>query len=319
MRYRYSDLEVVLLSLIRQTCRAMVDPPTPLEQVRAELQSACVKVLTQYRKYCSGHSQPGQLILPESLKLLPIYVLGLLKTDLLRLNTGRAGVLISPKSVLRISADARAAMVARLNRLSCSLTTSLLYPRIHDLSDLSVLSRRPLSDPNAAGFAPPRVKKAPELLWASAEKLSRSGMYLLENGDKLLLWLGAELDPAIVSECFIRQDPPTTAPAGVASALPGETAEPRQQQQQQHARYLLKTGPSAAGTNAEALGKFIGGIVHSRRAIGASLVLEIIQAGSPMESLFTLLLCEDKLASEHSYVDFLCWIHKEIQVGVAKE
>ena len=78
-------------------------------------------------------------------------------------------------------------------------------------------------------------------------------------------------------------------------------------------------GPTIAGTKAEALCKFIGEVVEHRKAIGASLILEIIRAGSPVESVFTLLLCEDKLAAEHSYVDFLCWIHKEIQVGVSKD
>ena len=69
-------------------------------QVRTELKAACVAVLTQYRKYCSGRSQPGQLILPEALKLLPIYLLGLLKSNLLRLNTGRSGVLIPAVRIL---------------------------------------------------------------------------------------------------------------------------------------------------------------------------------------------------------------------------
>jgi len=78
-------------------------------------------------------------------------------------------------------------------------------------------------------------------------------------------------------------------------------------------------GPETAGTNAEALCKLIGEIVEHRKAIGASLILEIIQSGSPLESLFTIRLSEDKIASEHSYVDFLCWIHKEIQVGALKD
>jgi len=208
--FRYSDLEVVLLSLIRQTCQAMVEPPTPLEQVRRELKTACVTVLTQYRKLCSGHSQPGQLILPEALKLLPIYILGLLKTDLLRLNTSRSGVLIPPSSVLRISADARATMIARLNRLSWSLTTALLYPRIFDLTDLKQLTTSRLN-PNAAGVGAQRVASQPKLVWASSEKLSIKGMYLLENGDKLLLWLGSDLDEAVKEECFVRVGEGNTA------------------------------------------------------------------------------------------------------------
>jgi hypothetical protein len=66
------------------------------------------------------------------------------------------------------------------------ITNNNSYPRIHDLSDLKVLARnsRGLLDPNAAGLAPVRVNKTPELLWASAEKLTRSGMYVRV----LLVW-----------------------------------------------------------------------------------------------------------------------------------
>ncbi len=34
------------------------------------------QVLYTYRKYCASNPAPGQLILPEALKLLPLYTLG---------------------------------------------------------------------------------------------------------------------------------------------------------------------------------------------------------------------------------------------------
>ena len=87
--YRVGRGHIQCRSLLTVTIILMI-----INKVRTELKAACVAVLTQYRKYCSGRSQPGQLILPEALKLLPIYLLGLLKSNLLRLNTGRSGVLI---------------------------------------------------------------------------------------------------------------------------------------------------------------------------------------------------------------------------------
>lgn len=36
----------------------------------------CVNVLLSYRKYCATVSSSGQLILPEALKLLPLYTIG---------------------------------------------------------------------------------------------------------------------------------------------------------------------------------------------------------------------------------------------------
>jgi protein transport protein SEC24 len=37
----------------------------------------CVTILYTYRKYCATASSSGQLILPEALKLLPLYTMGM--------------------------------------------------------------------------------------------------------------------------------------------------------------------------------------------------------------------------------------------------
>jgi protein transport protein SEC24 len=55
---------------------ANVVPTTPLSQVRDQVTSTCINILQSYRKYCASVSSSGQLILPEALKLLPLYTLG---------------------------------------------------------------------------------------------------------------------------------------------------------------------------------------------------------------------------------------------------
>lgn len=55
-----------------------------LKDVRETMTDACVKTLFAYRKWCAGQTSPGQLILPESYKLFPIYALGLMKTKALK-------------------------------------------------------------------------------------------------------------------------------------------------------------------------------------------------------------------------------------------
>ncbi len=47
------------------------------------LTTQCAIILSCYRKHCSKQSPPGQLILPDSLKLLPLYAGCLLKSDAL--------------------------------------------------------------------------------------------------------------------------------------------------------------------------------------------------------------------------------------------
>jgi Sec23/Sec24 helical domain len=51
-------------------------PTTPLTQVREQIVNHCINILGSYRKFCASISSAGQLILPEALKLLPLYTLG---------------------------------------------------------------------------------------------------------------------------------------------------------------------------------------------------------------------------------------------------
>ena len=55
----------------------------PYKAIRENFSRQCAIILSSYRKHCSNQSPPGQLILPESLKLLPMYANCLLKSDAL--------------------------------------------------------------------------------------------------------------------------------------------------------------------------------------------------------------------------------------------
>jgi hypothetical protein len=57
--------------------KARADPTS--DQPRAFLNGTVVDALCKYRASCSAQSPRGQLILPEALKTLPVYALGMLK------------------------------------------------------------------------------------------------------------------------------------------------------------------------------------------------------------------------------------------------
>ena len=54
-------------------------PGSSLNTVRENITQQCINSLYVYRKHCASSTQAGQLILPESLKLFPLYTLALLK------------------------------------------------------------------------------------------------------------------------------------------------------------------------------------------------------------------------------------------------
>lgn len=51
------------------------------KQIKDNLNARCAAILASYRKHCASPSSAGQLILPECMKLLPLYINGIHKSD----------------------------------------------------------------------------------------------------------------------------------------------------------------------------------------------------------------------------------------------
>ena len=80
--FRGADLDTQLNVLARRTAQQM--PGKPLMASKDLITNACVNTLYTYRRYCTNNVSSGQLILPEALKLLPVYSLALLKCPCFR-------------------------------------------------------------------------------------------------------------------------------------------------------------------------------------------------------------------------------------------
>lgn len=104
-----------------------------------------IDMLHAYRKHCAANSSPGQLILPESLKLLPLYLSALFKTPAFAVNrlpglgasgVGAAAAARSGWTDVTIRADARIASALYLNSLPPSRLIPHMYPRLYLLHRL---------------------------------------------------------------------------------------------------------------------------------------------------------------------------------------
>lgn len=73
-------------------------PGGTLAANREYVTKACTDILYAYRKFCAASSSAVQLILPEALKLLPLYGLSMLKSHGLQVGLG-AGVCWGHKEV----------------------------------------------------------------------------------------------------------------------------------------------------------------------------------------------------------------------------
>jgi protein transport protein SEC24 len=191
-------------------------PRNPKTNVSQYLLDSCLDILLKYRQICSSHSPKGQLILPEALKILPLYTLCLMKHPALLQNNltgggggggvrGGGGASLNKADRLGVDVCERAAELNRLLRCSPQEILKSLYPRLfplhrlqegdgyqpEDIEDSEVsLSCTRLVSSSDCGVQEHWVVQMPTWLKSSAESIDSDGIYLLDDGEVLWLYFG---------------------------------------------------------------------------------------------------------------------------------
>ncbi|XP_058768532.1 protein transport protein SEC24 C-like [Vicia villosa] len=169
--FRAADLDTQFCCFLKQAASEIPSKPLPL--VREQVTNLCTNALYSYRKFCATVSSSGQLILPEALKLLPLYTLALTKSTGLRTD-GKI--------------DERSFWINYVSSLSAPLAIPLVYPRMVAIHDLDSKEEE--------------ESVVPSFLPLSSEHISDDGIYLLENGHDCLIYAGESVNPDIVRKLF---------------------------------------------------------------------------------------------------------------------
>ncbi|XP_039056227.1 protein transport protein Sec24-like At4g32640 [Hibiscus syriacus] len=255
--FRAADLDAQFANFLKQA--AIEIPTAPLKQVRDQVTNLCINTLLSYRKFCATVSSSGQLILPEALKLLPLYTLALIKSTGLR-NDGRI--------------DDRSFWFNYVSSLSTPLAVPLVYPRMFAIHN-------PISKEGDCSILPPTIP-------LSSEHVSDDGIYLLENGEDVLIYFGSSVDSNIVQQLF-----------GFTSVDEGPT------------QFVMQQFDNP-------LSKKLNDVVNVIRQQRCSyLRFKLCKKGDPSGMLFLSCMVEDKNAGGPSYVEFLVFIHKQIQMKMS--
>lgn len=206
---------------------------------------------------CASSSSSGQLILPESLKLLPLFCLGLMKLPCFRTDS---------------RADARAVWMSRL----LSLPIDRLLPAVHPR-----FVRVPVE------LAGENDVPMPERLPLSAEKLSSDSIYILENGFDLFVLVGRDVAPNTME-----------AVLGTPSLEAIDASS-------------FADFPNQNNPVSDLMRRMIANMRRLRRSY---MHMRFVAKGHPHETLFQTALVEDRhLLSGMSYVEYLCFLHRQIQ------
>merc|ERR1719251_697185 len=123
--FRCVDMDSVLNVSLKQCAQELVSPVSSTMTVKAarkSLVNACVDILFVYRRYCASNNAQRQLVLPEALKLLPLFTLGLLKNPLLA-----DGVEI----------DERAYHISYALHMPCYQSLTYIHPYLYPMHRLS--------------------------------------------------------------------------------------------------------------------------------------------------------------------------------------
>ncbi|CAO3661283.1 unnamed protein product [Rhizopus microsporus] len=177
--FRYGDVDATMSVVLRQAIFSLLQKNR--KEIHSKLTDTCVDILTAYRNNCASSTSPGQLILPEAFKLLPVYVHGAIRSTVLR------GVGID------MNIDTRAAGMSLFNSLSITELVWTLYPRMFALHKLR---------PEDGVVDMKGQVKLPCMIRTSYERLEADGAYLVDTGSSLFFWLGQKISQNFLQEVF---------------------------------------------------------------------------------------------------------------------
>ncbi|XP_051968721.1 protein transport protein Sec24C-like isoform X3 [Xyrauchen texanus] len=252
--YRNCETDTIINFFAKYAFRSVLSSPT--KNVRDSLLNQCAQILACYRKNCASPSSAGQLILPECMKLLPVYLNCILKSDILQPGAD-------------VSLDDRAYLRQLVSGMDVAESHVFFYPRLLPLQKLDVEST-----------------SLPLAVRDSEERLSRGGVYLLENGLNLFIWVGVNAQQELLQNifgtpAFSQIDPSMASLPALDNPFSKRLREIIESVRTQRPRYMK---------------------------------LMVVKQEDKLEMIFKHFLVEDKnINGGASYVDFLCHMHKEIR------
>jgi protein transport protein SEC24 len=171
---------------------------TGLDCARTRLQNQCANIVRAYRNSGAyGANKQGggyQIQLPESLQLLPLYVMSLLKNSALRGGTD-------------LNPDERVFCQYQLNNMPVPDSRVFIYPRMFALANMPPEAGLPVPEDQTLTQQEKPIAGSsrivlPPVINLSIERLQCDGVFLLEDSVTLYMWVGRSAPPAFLTSLF---------------------------------------------------------------------------------------------------------------------
>mmetsp|Transcript_24734 Transcript_24734/g.32937 ORF Transcript_24734/g.32937 Transcript_24734/m.32937 type:complete len:530 (+) Transcript_24734:309-1898(+) len=289
-----------------------------IQRARSRVINRCVNILANYRMNTSAaKSPPGQLILPESLQLLPLFCMSLRKSPILRPSLARSKSSDYPSPL----ADERAYRLLYGGAVSPAMALLCVHPNLYKLNNmtpeegewftpkLQERSQFPPGSREAVAFCKPYIH-IPSSIQPSIACIDDDGIYILDDGFTLHLYVGQTVDDQARSDLLTKSEG--------SMAFDGITTETDLGRRVWNIIRQLRVCDrmSCGGSNLSVL---------SSRPTHAPVVIITAKKGGMgiasggMEDMILPLLADDPTMHDKGYVDFLCALHGKIKEAVSKD
>lgn len=309
--FRSCDCDAMVGLTARLAVDAMRWSGKPPAQAGKDVVATTVEAFAAYRAACTRMPAAGQLVLPDSLSLLPLYISCLLKSPLL----APAGA---------VSADMRSVAMATTGANTLPSTLTSLYPRAYFLDSIlppsspqqqqqklsmtsSVTSNDDVSN-DVSGNKNAYLYVFPRAVRLNLDAYLPDGVYLLDSGGPtVLIFVGESPDPDVAEHLFGTRD---------VAAIPAHTLTEAFSERLQQWTVDAAAAATAAGPG-ELAARFpmLALVQELARVRGHSCfgfrVVRDVDVRSDL-TLMSQVYAEDSMKSCLSYSEFLCQLHDKI-------
>ncbi|KAG2008450.1 protein transporter SEC24 [Coprinopsis cinerea AmutBmut pab1-1] len=266
--FQYADMETTLGYFAREAMSKL--PQQRMVITRDELTEKCASILLGYRTQCASATRVTQLIIPEAFRALPAFILALQKTK--------------PLKARHVSSDVRNYEIHKLMAMDLRSLIYRIYPRLLALHDLDQTIALPQERKAEDGSLFTTISY-PSCTRASHYFMESGGIYLIDNEEVMIFWVGTGVSPQLLQDLFGVDDFMQLSP---------------------HTHYLP--------TLDSVLSRQVNNILNDRYARRGRLPKMYIarQNTDGTEIEFSDMLVEDQNNGAMSYLDYLAVLHKQI-------